>query len=431
MFYLPGPLRVAIGQCDPDNTCNPSAAGPVYRPEKTRFAQLNEGRSTAPIEETLEPPPGRRPEIAAHKAAVRPLRVLHTIHSLSGGGAETQLRLLLDSWPYPDIENGIFFVAGARTDISNPAVTLFPSRQRSTRHLGFLRSMLESISRFDPDVIHIWLPEAISIPTMLIGRLQGRKVILSYRDRRRFARKLTYLEAALAIPCVDAIVSNHEVLGAPSYRSSVFRWLFERKHGCVIRNGVRVSGAPSRARPIREARFRLICVGRLSPPKNYPRLITALRLLSARADWSLDIWGEGESRSEIETAVAAAGLADRISLRGHSPDVHREMQRASALILPSVSEGMPNVLVESLALSVPVIAADIEGIREVVGDEPTCCWVDPLDPDDIARGISAFLDGEVDARTLVAHGRVIAARYSLGTAQSAFADLYRRVHDAS
>lgn len=371
------------------------------------------------------------PETVAPRAAVRPLRVLHTIHSLNGGGAETQLRLLLDSWPYPDIEHGVFFVAGDRSDITDPAVTLFKSRQRSTRRVGFIGSMLESISRFNPDVVHIWLPEAVSIPAMLIGRLQGRKVILSYRDRRRLARKLTYLEAAFAVPCVHAIVSNHEVLTAPSYRTSVFRWLFERKRGCVIRNGVRVSAALSTARSPPEAHFRLVCVGRLSQAKNYPRLIAALRLLAARGDWSLDIWGEGESRPEIEAAVAAAGLASRVVLRGHSPAVHAEMRHASALILPSISEGMPNVLVEAMALGVPVIAADIEGIREVVGEEPACCWIDPFDTNDIARGIRTLLDGEVDSRALVASGRVVAARYSVEATQSAFADLYRRLLDES
>jgi glycosyltransferase involved in cell wall biosynthesis len=351
------------------------------------------------------------------------------IHSLSGGGAETQLRLLLESWPFPEIQNGIFFVVGSRSDISNRAIDLFPSQQRSTRHPGFLRSMMRSISRFDPHVIHIWLPEVISIPAMLIGRLQKRKVVLSYRDRRRFTRKLTYLEAALAIPCVDAIVSNHEVLQAPSYRSSVFRWLFRHKDARVIRNGVRVGSA--RWEPVAERPSRLICVGRLSPPKNYPRLIEALRILSAREDWSLDIWGEGESRGEIETAIASAGLGSRITLHGHTQDVQREMQRASALVLPSLSEGMPNVLVEALALGMPVIAADIEGIREVVGEEPACRWVNPLDPTDIARGIRALLDGEVDTSTLVAQGRLIASRYTLECAQEAFADLYRQMCGAS
>ena len=89
--------------------------------------------------------------------------------------------------------------------------------------------MWKAICHFDPDLIHIWLPESVAIPAMLIGRLQGRKVILSYRGRRRFKRKLTYIEAGLAVLCVDSIVSNHEVLAAPSYASSVFRWLFARK----------------------------------------------------------------------------------------------------------------------------------------------------------------------------------------------------------
>ena len=365
-------------------------------------------------------------DIAAPRAATRPLRVLHTIHSLSGGGAETQLRLLLNSWPYPEIENGVFFVAGDGSEITNPATRVLPSRQKSTRHVGFLRSMLEAISRFDPDIIHIWQPEVVSIPAMLFGRLLRRKTILSYRGPRTLHRKRAYIEAYLAIVCVDSIVSNHEVLTAPSYASSVFRWLFERKRGQVIRNAVAVEAVhmPPQSSD-KGSGFRFICVGRLSPQKNYLRLIEALQLLADRAEWSLEIRGEGESREKIESAAAAAGLSDRIRLRGYSSAVTDAMQQARTLILPSVYEGMPNVLLEAMALGVPVIAADIEGIREVVGNEPACVWINPLDPQDMARGINAVLDGAIDRATLVAKGREIAARYSVAAAQSAYLSLYR------
>jgi glycosyltransferase involved in cell wall biosynthesis len=358
--------------------------------------------------------------------------VLHAIHSLSGGGAETQLRLLLNSWPYSDVENGVFFIAGDPANITNPAVGVFPSRQKSTRHLAFVCSLRETILRFDPDVIHIWLPEVVSIPAMFIGRIQGRRVILSYRDRRRFARMRAYLEFGLAVLCVDSIVSNHEVLAAPSYASSVFRWLFKRKQGRVIRNGLQVDSSRAAGESgKRGPGFLFMCVGRLSPAKNYPRLIEAFRLLAERRDWSLNIWGEGESRDELERAVATAKLSDRIFLRGHSSAAQSEMLQASAVIVPSVSEGMPNVLIEAMALGVPVIAADIEGIREVVGNEPACVWIDPLDPLDIASGICAVLDGEVERAALVAQGRLIAARYSVVAMQAAYVDLYRQMLDAS
>jgi glycosyltransferase involved in cell wall biosynthesis len=362
----------------------------------------------------------------------RPLRVLHAIHSLTGGGAETQLRLLLNSWPFPDVENGVFFVAGDRSDIKNPGVRIFPSRQRSTRHVGFVRSMLKAISHFDPDVIHIWLPECVSIPAMLIGRLQGRKVILSYRGRRTLKRKLTYIEAGLAVLCVNSIVSNHEVLAAPSYASSVFRWLFKWKQGRVIRNGVDVEICCPAPKPKkREPSIVFTCVGRLSPQKNYSRLIEAFKFLAGRTEWSLNIWGNGESREQLVREVAAAGLSDRIQFRGWSNAVQFEILQASALILPSLYEGMPNVLLEAMALGVPVIAADTEGIREVVGNEQACVWINAFDPLDIARKIGAVLDGQVNLAALVAQGRLIAARYSVVAAQTAYLDLYRAIVNAS
>ncbi len=356
----------------------------------------------------------------------RPCRVLHAIHSLSGGGAETQLRMLLNSWPYPDVETGVFYVVGDCSAITNAAVSLFPSRQRSTRHVDYLRSMLDAINTFDPNVIQIWLPEVVAIPAMLIGRLQGRKIILSYRGRRTADRALKYFEVGLVLFCVDSIVSNHEVLTTPSYAGSVFRWLFERKRGLVIRNGIDVRtsklvNAAVEHRPV----GRFICVGRLTPLKNYPRLIEALRRLADRPEWSLDIWGEGEARSEVEQAIASSGLGHRILLRGYSDAVHAEMLRASALILPSLSEGMPNVLIEAMALSLPVIAADIEGVREVLGNEQACMWIDPLDPHDIARRISSVLDGEVDLPGLAARSRLIADRYSITAAQADYHKLYR------
>lgn len=359
-------------------------------------------------------------------AGSRPIRVLHAIHSLSGGGAETQLRLLANSWPHADVELGIFYVAGNPNDITNPQVRLFPSSRTSTRQAGFFTSVTRSIDAFDPDLIQIWLPEAVAIPAMLMGRLRGRKVILCYRGRREIVRWLSAVELALAVPCVDRVISNHAVQGSPSYAGSVYAWLFGRKHGTVIRNGVDVSATPGAHRADRDgAPYRFICVGRLMALKNYPRLVQAFARLAGRTDWTLDIWGEGGDRAVVEAAIAAAGLGDRIHVRGYSAEVHAEIVQATALILPSVSEGMPNVLVEAMALGVPVIAADIEGIREIVGNEPACVWVQPLDPADIARGLEAFMDGRCDVNEFVRLGRRIASRYSVTAAQAAYRDLYR------
>lgn len=404
--------------------------------ERTEMAAPDSGPAELlPDSSPTSPLPVISPAVADD---ARPLRVLHAIHSLSGGGAETQLRLLVNSWPHADVELGVFFVAGEAAGITNPAVRLFASRRQSTKSPGFFLSVIQAIRVFDPDVIHIWLPESISIPAMLFGRLTGRRIIVSYRGRRTLERWLTWIEVALMALCADRVVSNHEVLAASSYQGSVFRWLFARKRGEVIRNGAAApadlpDAAGEGAGPAGQAGapglpglppFRFICVGRLTPHKNYPRLMEALALLRGRTDWDLSIWGEGEDRVRVEAAIGQAGLAGRVHLRGYSGEACREIAAASALVLPSLSEGMPNVLVEAMALGVPVIASDIEGIREVVGKQPACLWINPLDPADIARGLSDFMEGRFDAADSARRGRRIAGRYSVPTAQAAWRKVY-------
>ena len=364
-----------------------------------------------------------------------PLRVLHVIHSLSGGGAETQLRRLVNTWPFPAVELGVFFVAGDPAEISNPAVRLLQSALRSTRHPLFFFEVARAIRTFDPHIVHIWLPEAVAIPAMLMAQLGRRRVIHSYRGRRRLTRFLTWVEVALATVCVDRIVSNHEVLDSTHYHRSVFRWLFRRKHGLIIRNGIEPGRPPGPAAdrlPVgANVPLRLVCVGRLTGVKNYPRLIQALAQLKDRPDWSLDIWGEGEDRVSLQACIDQAELGARVRLRGHDGRISDRIAAASALILPSLSEGMPNVLVEAMGLGIPVIAADIEGVREVVADAPACIWIQPLDVDDIVRGVLVLMNNRVDLPAMVDHGYAIARRFSVQATQAAWYECYREVADAS
>lgn len=114
---------------------------------------------------------------------------------------------------------------------------------------------------------------------------------------------------------------------------------------------------------------RLICVGRLHEQKGQLLLIEAVRQLKAEGvPCELVLVGEGPMRPEIERRIAEFHLQDCITLAGASPtdEMIALIQSSRALVLPSLAENLPAVILEAFALGRPVIATYIGGIPEVV-----------------------------------------------------------------
>lgn len=109
-------------------------------------------------------------------------------------------------------------------------------------------------------------------------------------------------------------------------------------------------------------------MGRLTGQKNFPLLLDAYRRVAAeRPDLDLVILGEGPDRPELEARIAELGLAERVSLPGFQANPYPWLKQAAAFALSSDWEGLPTVLIEALALNVPVVATDCpSGPREIL-----------------------------------------------------------------
>lgn len=141
----------------------------------------------------------------------------------------------------------------------------------------------------------------------------------------------------------------------------------------VVRCGVEVARlpAPARAAPAPGEPLVVLNVGRLSPEKGQVGLVEAFAGLVARGvDARLVLVGGGPEEAAIRAAVAAHGLERRVVLRGAQPEaaVLAEMARAHVFAMSSLMEGLPVVLMEALALELPVVAPAITGIPELVVD---------------------------------------------------------------
>lgn len=100
----------------------------------------------------------------------------------------------------------------------------------------------------------------------------------------------------------------------------------------------------------------------MSRAKNHALLIKAFATISDRyPDYRLVIYGDGPLRQQLETLVEDLGMADKVSLPGYTTFVREKMEQASLFVLTSDWEGMPNALIEAMALGVPCISTDCKG----------------------------------------------------------------------
>ena len=124
----------------------------------------------------------------------------------------------------------------------------------------------------------------------------------------------------------------------------------------------------SRVTEIQNQPFTVLCLGRMTPPKKFDRVIRVAAILRDIApDIHFIIMGQGELRESLQQQIAACGVADRVQLLPFSPNPYPQLKSADLLLISSVAEGFSLVLCEALALGVPVVSTRTAGPTEIIG----------------------------------------------------------------
>jgi glycosyltransferase involved in cell wall biosynthesis len=154
----------------------------------------------------------------------------------------------------------------------------------------------------------------------------------------------------------------------------------------------------------------LLVVGRLRVRKGVEVLLAAWPEVARRFPAArLRIAGDGEHREELERQAAALGVGRGGAVaflgRASGARVRQLLRGAAALVVPSIYEGMPLVVLEAMDAGVPVVASRVSGIPEVVEDGRTGWLVPPEDPPALAAALAAVLGDPAAARQRGAAGR--------------------------
>ena len=170
----------------------------------------------------------------------------------------------------------------------------------------------------------------------------------------------------------------------------------------IVRCAVDLTDIPNRVGPGSNLRPQLISVGRLSPEKGYLGLLHSFaRVRESGIDADLVIVGDGPERARIEKAIDTLNLQANVVLQGALAEEATLIQIANAdiLVLPSFMEGLPVVLMEAMALGLPVIASRVAGIPELVTDNQEGLLFCPTDWNELAEKLELLIaDSQLQQR---------------------------------
>jgi colanic acid/amylovoran biosynthesis glycosyltransferase len=213
-------------------------------------------------------------------------------------------------------------------------------------------------------------------------------------------------------------------------RSQLYRWI-ERAHWSkiqVVHCGLEASFHDVAPTPLPEVP-RLVCVGRLCEQKGQLLLLeAAARLAGKGIAFEIVLAGDGELRAELESLAAELGVSNRIRITGwiSSAQVREEILAARALVLPSLAEGLPVVLMEAMALRRPVLTTYVAGIPELVRHGENGWLVPSGDVDELAAALEDVLSRpapELYAMGEAAHRRAL-ERHSIDNEAAKLAALF-------
>ena len=197
----------------------------------------------------------------------------------------------------------------------------------------------------------------------------------------------------------------------------------------VIHNGVNLDYFCLEAAPGPAHRQVVLCIARLVPEKDHETLIAAFALVAARHP-EAELWlvGDGPKRRALQ-GLAERQLSPRqVRFIPGQIDLLPLYRQSSLLVLSSVQEGLPNVVLEAMATGLPVVATAVGGLSEVVQPGETGWLVPPKEAAALAEAISRLLADAAERRAFGQAGRAhVVDRFSMAAMVQRHEEVFLRL----
>jgi 1,4-alpha-glucan branching enzyme len=284
--------------------------------------------------------------------------------------------------------------------------------------LPLRRWLSERLRRFEPDVVHAHLFHA-SVLVASIPRPGSARRILSHQHGDHFQaigdRRNEVIDR-IAGRRYDLVVGCSRFV--QTYLIQHYKYPPARVR--YVRNGW--EGHPL---PRNGTDNSVLCVARFRAQKNHAMLVEAVaRVREQVPDVRLRLVGDGETRPEIESYANRLGLGDSVDFVGAATDVWPLLAEARVFSLPSHYEPLGIAALEAMAAGLPVVAAAVGGLREIVEDGRTGFLVSPTSPDELADRLLRLLTDRHLAEEMGIQAQQAAQQYRADHTAAHYAELY-------
>ena len=145
----------------------------------------------------------------------------------------------------------------------------------------------------------------------------------------------------------------------------------------------------------------VVAIGRLSPEKNFDLLIEVFSQLK-NTDYVLSIYGDGPSKKYLSNLIVCLNMEERIFLKGKVPRVVDHIKSADIFVLLSKHEGMPNALIEAMAMGLACIATDVpsRGCRAIIQHGKNGLLIPVQDKESLFNALMYYITNKVDKESI-------------------------------
>jgi glycosyltransferase involved in cell wall biosynthesis len=340
------------------------------------------------------------------------LKILYIIGQLGIGGAEKQLIQLvthLDRSKYKPIVCSLSKNSPLASQLAKEGIKVVILPRRYKPDLTRAWFVTQCARMVQPTLIHTYLFVGDTWGR-IAGKILNIPVIISERSTEDYKLSLFNIIDQLLAKSTSAVIAN-SIAGSMAAKK---RGKIEADIVKVIYNGIDVNSFSDKSKRsmVREEfgigdDLLLGTIGRLDPPKDYKTLFLAVRdIISEFPKIKLLCVGDGKQRIELQQFACNIRIEDSIIFTGMRSDIKDLLSAIDIFVFSSLREGIPNVILEAMAASLPVVATNVGGVSELVVEGSTGYLVPPECPMRLSKAIIEILNDSTLASSLGRHGQL-------------------------
>lgn len=239
--------------------------------------------------------------------------------------------------------------------------------ERSSFDFGAIRQVAAEIDRFRPDIVqtHGYKPSSVAFALRRLGRRFRWIAFYHGSTTENLKVRAYHVLDQFLMRTADVIIVMSQAHAVPlTKRGRSVRLIHNAVLFPIEHQGSSAIGTEST-----DFAPRFLVVGRLSSEKGVDILLNACALMkTANQRFHLDIVGDGPDRVSLVSLAERLSLTENVTFHGHQADPRPHYRRADVLVIPSRSEGLPNVLLEAIAHDLPVVSTAVGAVPEVLVD---------------------------------------------------------------